>query len=61
MTRRHEVVWEWINPFLNTSRKGDQTVSIYRAHRYGPDYPGLADRDLDPSRFRKLNDLNGLH
>ena len=61
VTRRHEVVWEWINPFLNTSRKGDQTVSIYRAHRYGPDYPGLADRHLDPSRFRKLNDLNGLH
>ena len=60
VTKRHQVVWEWINPFLNTTKKGDASVSIYRAHRYSPDHAAIADRDLDPARFRKLNDLNGL-
>jgi outer membrane protein assembly factor BamB len=60
VTRRHEVVWEWINPFVNNSPRGDPTVSIYRAHRYGPDHPAFAGRDLDPARFANLNRLNGL-
>ncbi len=59
VTRRGEVVWEWINPFVN-SHKGEPMVSIYRAHRYAPDHPALADRDLDPARFANLNRLNGL-
>jgi hypothetical protein len=59
VTRSHEVVWEWINPFVN-SRRGEPTVSIYRAHRYGADFPGLADRDLDPDRHANLNRLHGL-
>lgn len=60
VTRSHEVVWEWINPFVNNNSRGDPTVSIYRAHRYGPDHPALAGRDLDPDRFGNLNRLNGL-
>ena len=60
VTRNHEVVWEWINPFLNNNRRGQPTVSIYRAHRYSIDHPALRDRDLDPQRFIKLNRLNGL-
>ena len=60
VTRSHEVVWEWINPFVNNSPRGDPTVSIYRAHRYGADHPALAGRDLDPDRFGNLNRLNGL-
>jgi len=60
VTRRQEVVWEWINPFVNNNSRGDPTVSIYRAHRYDIDYPGLAGRDLDPERYRNLNQLNGL-
>ena len=60
VTRSHEVVWEWINPFVNTNRKGEVTVSIYRAHRYGDDHPALKDRDLDPARFANLNRLHGL-
>jgi outer membrane protein assembly factor BamB len=55
-----EVVWEWINPFVNNNKRGEATVSIYRAHRYGPDHPALADRDLDPMRFANLNRINGL-
>ncbi|MFP6808339.1 MAG: aryl-sulfate sulfotransferase [Pseudomonadales bacterium] len=55
-----EVVWEWINPFLNNNKRGEATVSIYRAHRYSADHPALADKDLDPQRFNNLNSLNGL-
>jgi hypothetical protein len=60
VTRRREVVWEWINPFVNNNSRGDATVSIYRAHRYSAEHPALAGRDLDPARFRNLNQLNGL-
>ena len=59
ITRSKEVVWEWINPFVNM-RRGEPSVSIYRAYRYGPDFPGLAGRDLDPEAFANLNRSNGL-
>lgn len=60
VTRNHEVVWEWTNPFVNNNSRGEPTVSIYRAHRYGTDHPALRDRDLDPARFANLNRLHGL-
>jgi len=60
VTRRHEVVWEWINPFVNNNSRGEPTVSIYRAHRYASDHPAFVDRDLDPARFGNLNRVNGL-
>ena len=60
VNRAHEVVWEWINPFLNNNSRGEATVSIYRAHRYAHDHPALAEKDLDPDRFGNLNQLNGL-
>ena len=60
VARNHQVVWEFINPFLNNNKRGEPTVSIYRAHRYSPDHPALKDRDLDPARFGNLNRLNNL-
>lgn len=60
VNRNHQVVWEWINPFLNNNKRGEPTVSIYRAHRYLADHPALVDRDLDPARFANLNRANGL-
>ena len=59
-TRGGEVVWEWINPFVNNNTRGEPTVSIYRAHRYDVDHPALAGRDLDPARYDNLNRMNGL-
>ncbi|MEE2913481.1 MAG: aryl-sulfate sulfotransferase [Pseudomonadota bacterium] len=59
VTRNKETVWEWINPFVNMTR-GNPTTSIYRAHRYSPDHPALAGRDLDPERYGNLNRLNNL-
>lgn len=60
VTRSGEVVWEWINPFLNTNRRGEPTVSIYRAHRYLPDHPALEGKELSAENFGNLNRLNGL-
>lgn len=59
-TRGGEVVWEWINPFVNHRSNGKVAVGIYRAHRYPVDHAAFVNRDLDPGRFANLNRLNGL-
>jgi outer membrane protein assembly factor BamB len=59
VTRRGDVVWEWVTPFV-VRGAGPNSVAIFRAHRYPPDYPGLAGRDLDPARYLSLNRLHGL-
>ena len=51
VNRNQEVVWEWINPFLNHNRYGETSVSIYRAHRYSPDHPALINHDLNPDDY----------
>ena len=55
VNRNQEVVWEWINPFLNHNRYGETSVSIYRAHRYSPDHPALINHDLNPDDYSNLN------
>lgn len=55
-----DVVWEWINPFTNRRSSGSLAVGFYRAHRYPPDHPAFAGRDLDPARHANLNRLHGL-
>jgi hypothetical protein len=70
VTRRGEVVWEWISPFVVRGRAQPAVIAggggtpsssaIFRAHRYAPDYPGLAGRDLDPERYAALNRMHGL-
>ncbi len=62
VTNRCEVVWEYINPFpVYGSRTGrekpENSNATFRCHRYGPDHPGLAGRDLDPARYANLNSL----
>lgn len=60
VTRSGEVVWEWINPFVNHRRNGDIAVGIYRAHRYSVDHGAFAGRDLNPEAHSNLNRINGL-
>jgi outer membrane protein assembly factor BamB len=60
VNKARDVVWEWINPFVNNNKRGEATVSIYRAHRYLLDHPALIDKELDPLKFANLNRLNGL-
>jgi hypothetical protein len=58
VTRRKQVVWEYINPFyVYNPRLGGRMNMVFRAHRYGPDYSGLEGRDLDPGRYANLNRL----
>lgn len=59
VTRRGEVVWEWVTPFANRIQ-GRLATWIFRAHRYPPDYAGLAGRRLDPEAYAGLNRLHGL-
>ncbi len=55
VTKEGEVVWEYINPVTSGGIKswfddvGFQANNmVFRAHRYGPDYPGLKSKDLTP-------------
>ena len=61
VTPDEEIVWEYVNPVANTGplAQGDsiptfagapwrQLNAIFRAYRYGPDYPGLQGKDLTP-------------
>jgi hypothetical protein len=60
VTKAGAVVWEWWNPVFNTRPDGVSMAWLFRAYRYGPEYPGLAGRDLDPERLADLNRLYGL-
>ena len=58
VTSAGEVVWEYLNPFAVTGPQGT-SVGVFRAHRYAPDGPALAGRDLDPARYEELNPQMG--
>ena len=60
VTRQGDVVWGWISPFMNLNAQGQLLGWLFRALRYELDYTGLADRDLDPRRYRELNRAHGL-
>jgi len=55
VTQGGEVVWEYINPESGpgirteiTDGDGGFVFATFRCHRYGPDFPGLAGKDLTP-------------
>ena len=55
VTKEGEVVWEYINPVTREGNKSwledlgfQNNNSVFKAHRYGPDYPGLKGKDLKP-------------
>ena len=62
VTKGGEVVWEWWNPVFNTRPDGVSMGWVFRAYRYGPDYAGLAGRELDAGgvEMAGLNRLFGL-
>ena len=60
VTHRGELVWEWTSPFSVMTPQGQNQTWIFRAPRYGPEYTGLADRELDPRQHRALNRLYDL-
>ncbi|MFC2008903.1 aryl-sulfate sulfotransferase [Chloroflexota bacterium] len=52
VTADKEIVWEFVSPFYEYSNLLGWTNYIFRAHRYGYDFPGLENKDLDPDRFQ---------
>lgn len=54
VTRDCDVVWEYHSPFLvPRPNYWGWTISatVWQAHRYAFDHPGLADKNLDPDRY----------
>lgn len=60
VTRDGEVVWEYINPFFGESERFGRSNLVFRAYRYGPDFPGFRGKDLSPERYAWLNHLYRL-
>ena len=61
VTRRGEIVWEYINPFFALDGSGmNLSNATFRVHRYPPDFPCFTGRDLDPARHANLNRLLGV-
>lgn len=58
---RGEMVWEYVVPFYDhhTSGRFGLTNLTFRAHRYGPDYPGLHGKKLDSEDLSLWNRLYG--
>lgn len=53
VTPEKEIVWEYSSPFYFFTKLPFHGLgnNVFRAHRYGPDYPGLKGKDLDPDRY----------
>ena len=61
VTPKGEIVWEYTVPFYG-SVEGymlGRSNACHRCHRYGPDYPGLQGKSLDPSKLETWNRLYG--
>ena len=44
-------MWEFFSPFYVKKERMGWTNYIFKAHRYGYDFPGFAGRDLRPGGF----------
>ncbi|MBW1913789.1 MAG: aryl-sulfate sulfotransferase [Deltaproteobacteria bacterium] len=53
VTPEREIVWEYIIPAMMNN-------VYFKAYRYGPDYPGLAGRDLTPNLGNQIKDNRSL-
>ena len=51
-----EVVWEYGSSFFIQDPQGFGN-RLFHTHRYEPDYPWIARRDLDPNRYANMNRL----
>ena len=56
VTIEGEVVWEYVNPYFADDERG-RINNVFRAYRYGPEFPGFQDKDLDPKQYAWLNHL----
>lgn len=65
VTPSGEMVWQYVNPVVRggilaqgelpgKDVRGHLLNAVFKAHRYAPDYPGLAERDLTPKDVIEL-------
>ncbi len=65
ITSAGETVWQYINPMVHggilaqgelpgKDVRGHLWNAVFKIHRYAPDYPGLAGRDLTPKGVIEL-------
>ncbi len=54
ITPDRETVWEYVSPFTLVDKRFGPTPAVFRAHRYAPEHPAVAGRDLLPGRFEAL-------
>ena len=61
-----ESVWRYVNPIVASGplNQGDpvqgQGNNVFKVRRYGPDYPGLAGRELTPGGTIELGDEGAI-
>jgi hypothetical protein len=51
-----DLVWEYVNPFYALFQDQLQNF-VYRAFRYGSDYGGFNERELNPGKYKIVNEL----
>lgn len=56
ITSKGEIVWEYINPFFGKMEQGIVNW-VFKAYRYGPDYPGLKDKKICPEKLDSWNKI----
>lgn len=65
VTAEGEMVWQYVNPMVRggilaqgelpgKDTRGHLWNAVFKVHRYAPDYPGLAGRDLTPKGVIEL-------
>ena len=57
VTSGGEMVWEYVNPFFGDDERFGHANRLFRAYRYGPDFPGFEGRSLNPERYAWLSHL----
>ena len=57
VTHDGEMVWQYVNPFFGYDERFGHANRVFRTYRYGPAFPGLAGKDLNPERFARINSL----
>ena len=51
-------MWEYVNPFFADDERGRVNM-VFRAYRYGPDFPGFENKEICSKRHAWLNHLYG--
>jgi hypothetical protein len=61
ITLEKKKVWEYISPFYGPHNRQEDNPLIYRAYRYGNDFPGIKNKGekLSPEKYKWVNSIFG--